>query len=176
MVIDHKLKDHEANLITEQMQETQKNPVIIVLIGQNQHINRGERGPVAWLEAAEKYNWGVSISDATLSLNDFNDVRADWINHSSRTKLNHGHLTDSIRYYRNTGIERWAHAILTMNQQDALKENSQLIENNHQILITRDLDKARTWVRENRIGEEKVWDDMFRKGRPSCCRGVICKP
>ena len=58
MVIDHKLKDHEANLITKQMQDTQKDPVIIVLIGQNQHINRGERGPVAWLEAAEKYNWG----------------------------------------------------------------------------------------------------------------------
>jgi hypothetical protein len=155
MVIDHKLEDHEANLITKQMQDTQKKPVIIVLIGQNQHINRGERGPVAWLEAAEKYNWGVSISDATLSLNDFNDVRAKWMNHSSRTKLNHGHLTDSIRYYRNTGIERWAHAILTMNQQGALKENSQLIENDHQILITRDLDKARTWVRENRIGEER---------------------
>jgi len=155
MVIDHKLEDHEANLITKQMQDTQKNPVIIVLIGQNQHINRGERGPVAWLEAAEKYNWGVSISDATLSLNDFNDVREKWMNHSSRTKLNHGHLTDSIRYYRNTGIERWAHAILTMNQHDALKENSQLIENEHQILITRDLGKARTWVRENRIGEER---------------------
>ena len=156
MVIDHSLPDDEANLILEEMEKMpRERAIIVVLIGQNQHINRGERGPVAWLEAAEKYKWGVSISDATLSLNDFNGVRAKWMNHSSRTKLNHGHLTDSIRYYRNTGIERWAHAILTMNQQDALNENSQLIENNHQILITRDLDKARTWVRENRIGEER---------------------
>lgn len=155
MVIDHKLKDHEANLITEQMQTTQENPIIVVLIGQNQHINKGERGPVAWLEAAEKYTWGVSISDATLGLNDFNDIRSKWVNHPSRKKLKYGHLSDSIRYYRNTGIERWAHAILTMNKHDAIRENSQLIENGHQILITRDLEKARTWVREHRIGEER---------------------
>ena len=156
MVIDHKLEDHEANLITKQMQTTQENPIIVVLIGQNQHINRGERGPVAWLEAAEKYNWGVSISDATLGLNDFNDVRANWVNHPMRKKLQYGHLTDSIRYYRNSGVERWAHSILTMNKEDAIRETEQLIENGHQMLVTRDLEKAKAWVRKNRIGEERA--------------------
>ena len=156
MVIDHKLEDHEANLITKQMQTTQENPIIVVLIGQNQHINRGERGPVAWLEAAEKYNWGVSISDATLGLNDFNDVRANWVNHPMRKKLQYGHLTDSIRYYRNSGVERWAHCILTMNKEDAIRETEQLIENGHQMLVTRDLEKAKAWVRKNRIGEERA--------------------
>jgi hypothetical protein len=155
MVIDHKLEDHEANLITNQMQQTQTNPIIVVLVGQNQHINRGERGPVAWLEAAEKYNWSVSISDATLLLNDFHEVRDQWLVHPNRHRLEHGHLTDSIRYYRNTGIERWAHAILTMNKEQATNEASQLNDEAHQILITRNLEKAKEWVRRNRVGEER---------------------
>ena len=88
------LTDHESNLIIEQMQK-RNNPVIVLLIGHNQHINRGERGAKAWLESAEKYGWDVFISDETLSLSEFNDERKNWVKHPLRKKSIHGHLQDS---------------------------------------------------------------------------------
>ena len=156
MVIDHKLPDHEANMIVKQMEKRDGPPVIVLLIGQNQHINRGERGAIAWLEAAEKYDWDVHISNETLNLSEFDDeIRSKWKKHPLRKISNFGHLKDSIRYYRNTGLEKWAHFVLTENIQSAQNESELLNQEGHQIFITRNLNSAKTWVRSKRIGEER---------------------
>ena len=157
IVIDHKLPDHEANMIIKQMEKRNGPPVIVLLIGQNQHINRGERGAIAWLEAAEKYDWDVHISDETLNLSEFSEeIRKEWNKHPLRKVSKFGHLKDSIRYYRNTGVEKWAHFVLTENIQSAKNESELLNQEGHQIFITRKLESAKAWVRSKRIGEERA--------------------
>ena len=156
MVIDHKLPDHEANMIVKQMEKRDGPPVIVLLIGQNQHINRGERGAIAWLEAAEKYGWNVHLSDETLNLSEFEEeVRSKWKKHPLRKISKFGHLKDSIRYYRNSGLEKWAHYVLTEDMKSAQNESELLNREGHQIFITRNLNSAKTWVRRKRIGEER---------------------
>ena len=164
IVIDHKLEDHEANLIVEQM-EKRSNPVIVLLIGHNQHINRGERGAKAWLEAAEKYGWTVSISDDTLDLSEFDETRQEWINHPLRKSLKYGHLQDSIRYYRNKSVEKWAHYVLSDKPERANQESNQLNNEGHNIWITRSLDMAKKWAKGHRLGE-------FRAGLIASGKGV----
>ena len=175
MVIDHKLKDHEANLIIEQMQRTRDKPVIILLIGHNQHINKGERGATAWLEAAEKYEWSVYISDETLKLSEFESIREQWSStkHKLRKTLEFGHLQDSIRYYRNKSVERWADGVLTENPQKSLNEAILLEEQKNTIWVTRDLSKARDWVRSYRIGEERAGLIASGKGGRLQAEGVF---
>jgi len=158
IVIGEKLPDHEANMIIEVMQGQRRiSPVIVLLIGHNQNINRGERGAGAWLEAAEKYDWDVYISDQTLSLSEFTDEsREFWTNHPQRKNLDYGHLNDSIRHYRNTGLERWAHHVLTSDHRSAIVEANKLNENKDTIWITRSLKKAKSWIKTHRVGEQRA--------------------
>jgi len=157
MVIGEPLPDHEANMITKAMEIRGESPVIVLLIGQNQNINRGERGAVAWLEAAEKFNWDVFISDQTLSLSEFSDQkRTEWSNHKLRKKLQFGHLSDSIRHYRNTGLERWVHYVMTSDSENARNGAVKLHDNQDTIWITRSLKKAKSWTRSHRVGEQRA--------------------
>ena len=45
--------------------------MVVALVGHNQAIDRGERGIVAWLDAAERQGWSFSIGDETLALAEF---------------------------------------------------------------------------------------------------------
>ena len=68
-VAGHALEEHEAELILNSMEDSySKGAVVVALIGHNQAINSGERGIIAWFEAAEKKGWSYSISDETLQL------------------------------------------------------------------------------------------------------------
>ena len=156
MVIDHKLEDHEANLIIKEMKSRDK-PVIVVLIGHKQNINRGERGAVAWLEAAEKYNWDLHISDETLDLDEFDDeIRKKWKSHDLRHRLEYGHLKSAIRYYRSKSIEKWTGFVLRGQFEEAFRESQEMNKKGHYIYITRSLNESKDWVKEKRIGEERA--------------------
>lgn len=156
MVIDHKLEDHEANLIIDEM-NNRESPVIVLLIGHKQNINKGERGAIAWLEAAEKYNWSVYISNETIELNEFdNETQIKWKNHSLRQPLKYGHLKSAIRYYRSKSIEKWVGFILENELKKAQSESNLMISMGHKIFITRSLNKAKDYVKNIRIGEERA--------------------
>ena len=100
---------------------------------------------------------GTHISDETLNLSEFSEeIRKEWNKHPLRKVSTFGHLKDSIRYYRNTGVEKWAHFVLTENIQSAKNESELLNQEGHQIFITRKLESAKAWVRSKRIGEERA--------------------
>jgi hypothetical protein len=173
IVIDHPLPDHEANMIVKQM-EIRDRPVIVLLLGHNQNINRGERGAIAWLEAAEKYGWNVSISEDTLNLSEFEDeTRRLWKNHPLRKNLVYGHLQDSIRYYRNKSVEKWAHYVLTDDPVNANNEADELNIKGHNIWITRSLDLAKKWAKEQRLGEERAGLIASGKGIRLAAEGIF---
>ena len=114
VVLGEALSDHEADLILAVQRKSfpTGGAVVVALIGHNQAINRGERGIVAWLDAAERNGWTFSIADETLALAEFQD-REKWAAHPSRRSLKNGHLHQSMRYYRNAVIEEWVGAVLT---------------------------------------------------------------
>jgi hypothetical protein len=156
VVLGQKLLDHEADLILDVQREAYPDAgsVVIALIGHNQAINRGEMGMTAWLDAIERKGWSFSIADETLNLGEVADV-AKWQHHPCRSKLQNGHLRQSMRYYRNSKIEEWVGAVLENKKMQASGLAKELKEKCNPIYITRSLTSAKKWAKSKTIGNER---------------------
>lgn len=156
MVLGKRLEDHEADLILTSLEKSYDDGAIVVaLLGHNQAINRGERGAVAWLEAAERRGWEFSVSDETLELAEFEDV-ARWRDHKNRLTMHTGHLSRSLRFYRNREVESWVHCVMKDDPEGAKAISDRLAAEGHEVWITRSLSDARRWARDRRIGDERA--------------------
>jgi hypothetical protein len=154
-VLRKPLEADEAQLILESMQKTHpRGAVLVALIGHNQAINAGEMGIGAWFIAAEALGWRFSISDQTLALSEIN-VSSRWREHPLRDRLDIGHLPHSMRYYRNSGIERWVESILGDRAIEARQIAKKLDARGDTVWITRSLSVAKQWARDRRIGQER---------------------
>ena len=155
-VLRKPLAADEAQLILDSLQLTHpKGAVLVALIGHNQAINNGEMGIKAWFTAAEKCGWRFAISDETLALDEVQSS-GQWHDHPLRDRLSNGHLPHSMRYYRNSDLERWAGHVLSEHCELAADIALNLDKQGDTVWITRDLDKARQWVRKFRIGQERA--------------------
>lgn len=156
VVLGEKLEDHEADLILSVQREAfpQGGAVVVALIGHNQAINRGERGMVAWLEAADRYGWSFSISDETLAQAALSEWKK-WETHPRRKPMRHGHLQQSMRYYRNSVMEEWAGAVLNGSAVAARALVVQMEEKGNSIWLTRDLAAAKRWARRNAVAGQR---------------------
>lgn len=155
-VLGHALPDHEADLVLASLEKSYPaGAVVVALLGHNQAINRGERGAVAWLEAADRHGWEFSVADETLLLGELAS-RGSWATHSLRRHLQHGHLAHSMRFYRSMAAEKWAHEVLEDHPFEARRLASELDREGHTIWLTRELQTAREWARAQRVGEERV--------------------
>lgn len=149
-VAGQRLDDHEADLIlSAQRKQFPDGSVVVALIGHNQAINRGERGMIAWLEAAERQQWRVSLGDETLGLLPGQVPEGLRVN---RARLLHGHLRQSMRFYRNEAIERWAAAVMDEPAGAAREIATRLDAEEATVWLTRDLDAARRWARAHAVG------------------------
>lgn len=156
VVLGEALSDHEADLILAVQRKSfpTGGAVVVALIGHNQAINRGERGIVAWLDAAERNGWTFSIADETLALAEFQD-REKWAAHPSRRSLKNGHLHQSMRYYRNAVIEEWVGAVLDGNTSAANAHVASMESHENTVWLTRNLESARTWVKRCSVGGQR---------------------
>jgi len=156
VVLGAALSDHEADLILSVQRKAFPvgGAVVVALIGHNQAINRGERGIVAWLEAADRNGWTFSIADETLALAEFED-RAMWAEHRSRRALKNGHLRQSMRYYRNAVVEEWVSAVLESETAKAISLANIMQSHKNTIWLTRDLEAARRWVKVRSVGGQR---------------------
>ncbi len=156
IVLGQKLADHEADLILAVQRQSypEGGAVVVALIGHNQAINRGERGIRAWLEAADRHGWTFSIGDETLALAEFQD-RDHWAAHPGRRPLEHGHLRQSMRYYRNAAVEDWGSQVLEGRSSTAHALAQEMDGHGNSVWLTRDLGEARTWAREISVGGQR---------------------
>ncbi len=152
-VVGQKLEDHEADLIlAAQRRQFPDGSVVVALIGHNQAINRGELGMIAWFDAAERQKWLISVGDETFALlPEF--VREQW--NDRRSGLRHGHLRQSMRFYRNEAIERWAAAVLDAPAGDAAVIAQGLDTAGATVWLTRDLDAAKRWAKALAVGGQR---------------------
>ncbi|WP_420475581.1 DUF2075 domain-containing protein [Noviherbaspirillum sp. ST9] len=128
--------------------------VIIALIGGGQEINTGEAGLKGWIDAIRSRfnNWHVYYSDK-LKQAEYagGDVEINGIQHArSRVAM---HLATSMRSFK---AERLSHMIhyLIENQPDRAAACYASFRSRFPIVVTRDIKKARTWIKDRARANE----------------------
>jgi hypothetical protein len=131
--------------------------VIVCLVGGGQEINRGEAGISAWLDAIREHhpNWNVYLSD---TLTDSEYAAGDAISHlngvSSIGYDSDLHLKSSIRSFRSENVSNFVKALLD-RELELAQQHYRALKEKYPIRITRDLDKAKRWIRKQAGGTER---------------------
>jgi len=131
--------------------------VIVCLIGGGQEINTGEAGLPEWFDAlSRRYKeWDVYVSDQ-LQAYEYNrgqdlygSIDADRLNIEKDM-----HLSVSIRSYRAEAVSELVRNILD-GESDTAAESYELVSSDYPIAITRDLGRAKEWLRSKARGTER---------------------
>lgn len=131
--------------------------VIICLVGGGQEINTGEAGISEWLKAIQERftDWEVHISpnltdseySAKTSIQDLNEVTNVHLNQDL-------HLSVSMRSFRAENLSSFVKHLLDLNA-DKAKEFLISISDNYPIVLTRNVQKAKRWLKEKARGSER---------------------
>jgi len=119
---------------------------IVCLVGSGQEINTGEAGIEEWLRALQRLfsHWRVHLPQTLVHNCAIKDeVLAPDL-----------HLATSIRSFRAERLSDFVGQVIDGNAAGAARIKDQLT--NYPLLITRDLEKARRWLRSQRRGNEHV--------------------
>lgn len=130
--------------------------VVICLVGGGQEINTGEAGLPEWFDALRRSfsHWDVYV---TPHLNDSEylgktnwDQMLEGLNVHESPEL---HLSSSVRSFRSPKLAAFVKALLDVDVEEARSCFSQMKD--YPIFITRDIEKARSWVREKGRGSQR---------------------
>ena len=131
--------------------------VIVCLIGGGQEINTGEAGLEEWFDALKNEfpEWHVYVSD---QLTD-----SEYVDGGPMKRLLNGlmwhnvselHLAVSLRSFRSENVSEFVKALLDVDKNKA-QELYQELKNDYPIVLTRDLEKAKAWVKSHARGTER---------------------
>ena len=130
---------------------------IVCLVGGGQEINSGEGGIGLWIEAlnATFPDWQIYISnnltDKEYAEGNVAELLADNSNVHTCSDL---HLAVSQRSFRAETLSLFVHQLLDLDV-DAAKKTYTQISERYPIVLTRDLNKAKEWLRKNARGSER---------------------
>lgn len=131
--------------------------VIICLIGGGQEINTGEAGLAEWLNALAKRftHWDVFVSDR-LDDKDYiwNETASSAFYSLSIGRREALHLSVSMRSFRAESLSEFASYVVEGKVEQARQAYGEIAER-YPIVITRDLNKARNWLRQKARGSER---------------------
>lgn len=147
----------EPEFLVSYMERHRDWAVIVCLVGGGQEINTGEAGIDAWLEAISSTfpNWDIHIS-SRLTDSEYAAGRAlDFVRQRHNTHVDDRlHLAVSMRSFRAENVSDFVKALLDCEKQGAREALSKLTAR-YPIAVTRDLDRAKQWVREHARGTER---------------------
>jgi hypothetical protein len=130
--------------------------LILCLVGGGQELNRGESGIGAWLDAARTSfpHWDMYISSR---LTDSEYAAAETIQTLQGTRGVHFddnlHLSVSMRSFRAEHVSAFVKALLDCEGDQARAMLTRLTR--YPIVVTRNLDLAKRWVRSKARGRER---------------------
>lgn len=131
--------------------------VIVCLVGGGQEINTGEAGISAWLNAIEERfsSWEVYISP-NLTDSEYQAVEAiDSLQNKTSVQLTSSlHLKVSMRSFRAENLSLLVKKILDLDFDSAVQKYLDL-SNNYPIVLTRNVVKAKEWLKEKARGSER---------------------
>lgn len=150
----------EAELLFEFMNRHDGWSVIIALVGGGQEINTGEAGISEWGRVLnEKYpNWEVHISpqlllgDSVTAGQTLFNTLPDEVSVKTNEDL---HLSVSQRSFKASNLNNWVNALIE-NRPEKAQEVANSIQEKYPLLLTRDLEKAKYWLREQIVGTKRV--------------------
>ena len=146
----------EPEFLIDVMNRHQDWCVIVCLIGGGQEINTGEAGLVAWMQALKSsyIDWQVHYSNLIVNQDNYLQDTAikNWLS-TTGVKQNHLHLATSVRSFRSEKVSTWVHALLDIDEQ--AKSLWKEIKSNYPIVLTRNLQKAKAWVKAQAKGSER---------------------
>jgi len=130
---------------------------IVCLVGGGQEINTGEAGISEWIEAIENSfpHWKIYLSDR---LTDSEYGAGEVIDQAKKNPLAKFipdlHLQTSLRSFRSEKVSLFVKQLLDL-EMEAAKESFKTINENYPIVLTRDLNKAKNWVKNKARGTER---------------------
>jgi hypothetical protein len=131
--------------------------VIICLVGGGQEINTGEAGISAWLNAVIEHfpNWKMFISSRLHDSEYAANNTLERAQHCAQTHQEDSlHLAVSMRSFRAENVSVFVKALLDCKKDNARQAFTQL-RNRFPIVLARDLDQAKAWVRSKARGTER---------------------
>ncbi len=131
---------------------------VVCLIGGGQEINTGEAGLEEWVSTfSHKYkDWKIYYSNLIVKNTNYlkSSIYKNFIesNGFSEKEL---HLSVSVRSFRSEKLSSFIYHLLELNKSKA-QDLFQEIKNDFPIGLTRDLDTAKKWLRNQAKGSERI--------------------
>jgi len=131
--------------------------VIVCLVGGGQEINTGEAGIREWIESLNRtfQNWHIYVSsrltDSEYAAGRVLDDIRDRVNVFIKDEL---HLSVSLRSFRAENVSLLVKQILDLKKIEA-RNTLKSISDKYPIVLTRDIKKARAWLKEQARGTER---------------------
>jgi hypothetical protein len=147
----------EPELLVSYMDRHSDWAVVVCLVGGGQEINTGEAGIDAWLEAIQSKfpQWHMFIS-SRLTDSEYAAGRAL----ENARKLANCHFDDSLhlavsmRSFRAENVSAFVKALIDCEIAEA-RRNLRALSDSYPIVLSRDLRKAKDWVRSKARGSER---------------------
>lgn len=154
-IVDFPLSEPE--FLVETMDRHQDWATIVCLVGGGQEIHRGEAGLPEWLDSLRRRfpDWDVYVP-TELKDDEYRRGRS-WeeliagLRTEEKTDL---HLATSIRSFRTPDVAPFVKALLDLDRLEALRLRRN-IGPQYPIVLTRDLNRAKEWVRQEAKGSTR---------------------
>lgn len=131
--------------------------VIVCLVGGGQEINTGEAGIDAWLDAVTKSfpHWEMYISSRLTDSEYAAGKAMDEVRHKQDAHLDDClHLAVSMRSFRAEHVSAFVKALLDCEREQARGIFGKF-SGKYPIVVTRNLESAKQWVRQHARGSER---------------------
>jgi hypothetical protein len=131
---------------------------IVCLIGGGQEINTGEAGLEEWTSSLKNHfpDWEIHYSRSILESDNYlkSEESKKWLlgNGISEIEL---HLAVSVRSFRSEQLSNFIHELLNIQIKNSQRIYSE-IKGSYPIVLTRNLDKAKQWLRDKAKGSERI--------------------
>jgi len=131
---------------------------IVCLIGGGQEINTGEAGLEEWINALQRSfsDWKIYYSNSILESDNYlkSEITKEWLIRNGISK-NDLHLAVSVRSFRSERLSEFIHELLNIKKDNA-KEIYKILKRDYPIVITRNFDIAKKWLKNHAIGSERI--------------------
>ena len=148
----------EAEFLIWSLDQREDWAVIVCLVGGGQEINTGEAGITEWIKALNSKfkHWNVYISDkltdAEYAEGRVNEMLKD---NNKVTFSEELHLAVSLRSFRAETLSAFVQSMLAFGR-DAAELYKDVVKRGYPIVLTRDMDKARAWLRRQVRGTQQT--------------------
>ena len=131
---------------------------IVCLIGGGQEIHTGEAGLEEWISSLKNYfpDWDIYYSSSILESDNYLKSKESrkWLigNGISEMEL---HLAVSVRSFRSEQLSNFVHELLNIKIESSQRIYLE-IKKSYPIVLTRNLENAKKWLRDNAKGTERI--------------------